>query len=511
MEPSFCCRPVGWDPDAFDGRSFCRARHSSGSFLSAEHASGLICQPCSAAVDDASDANPDEQKYRFEATKGRWGDRPEHQFTKPTGQKRDVVAKGMKRFEIGKVAPVQPAWEQLSPNVICVLGFNPSAFTLNGTCCYLVGTGKKRLLIDTAETDYGQEQFIEALDSCMQANGIEGLQEILITHWHHDHYGGIPGLLERYGRDIPIGKIPNPTNYFWLVNMVRDRGLAPYLEHEDGTPRYVVPPGTLPKDFVIPPACVLEWPDEEAEAGEQLSWDPVRRTKAELIRDYGFIKRSYKFHENLEHKWNFHEISHGDIIRTEGASLVAYHTPGHAYDHCSFWLQEEKSLFSGDHVLGWGTTFMADLYEYMVTLQFMIALKPVHLYPGHGPMIDDGLGLLERYIVHRKEREDQVEDVLLQSSDAISVSGIVDKIYTETPQNRKWMARENVGKILRKFDKAGIAIPFMKREDGTVDRFDFPQGMFLRDLPPGLVWVHRFHFRVGAGRVEARERPKGKL
>lgn len=495
MEPLCCCVPLDDDPDQFDGREFCRDLLVTNASSSVGYAKGLVCQPCS-AVQGVGDANPDSQKDVFETTKGRWGDRPADAFTKPTGGARDVVAKGMRRFEIGKVAPPQPAWEQLSDNVICVLGFNASSFTLNGTCCYLVGTGKRRLLIDAAEADRGNDQFMAALDDCMQANGIEGLQEILITHWHFDHYGGIPKLLEKYGHDIPVAKIPNPANYWGTLDEIRHRGLLPYLEHEDGTPRVSSPQ----RDGAIPPECILEWPDEEAEAGKPLSWDFAKRTKLELIRDYVLIKRSHMFSEQLEKVWNYHPLSHGDVIHTEGATLVTYHTPGHAVDHCSYWLQEDKCLFSGDHVLGWGTTYMNDLYDYMMTLQFMIALRPVHLYPGHGPMIDDGLGLLERYIVHRREREDQVEDVLLQSATALTVSEIVSKIYTGTPKHRLWMAEENVTKILRKFDKAGVAMSFLQLEDGAVERFEVPADVhFIRNFPKGCMWLHRFHFRGESG------------
>jgi glyoxylase-like metal-dependent hydrolase (beta-lactamase superfamily II) len=299
-------------------------------------------------------------------------------------------------------------------------------------------------------------------------------------------------------------KIPNPSSYFSTVEVIKERGLLPFLEDEHGEARFKPVMGS-PKDLPIPEDKVVVWPDEEAEAGKVLSWDPVQRTKMELIRDYWFVKRSYMYQKQLEEVWNFHRLDHGDVIRTEGATLVAYHTPGHAFDHCSFWLQEEKSLFSGDHVLGWGTTFITDLFDYMKTLEFMVNLRPVHLFPGHGPMIEDGTGLLKRYIVHRKEREDQVEDVLLQESTPLSCKDIVNKIYTNTPRHRMWMALENVSKILRKFDKAGIAKSFIRHEDGTLERFDFPTHfMVMRRLPPGLVWLHRFHFRSGLPRSAAR-------
>uniref|UniRef100_A0A7S2C1J6 LACTB2 winged helix domain-containing protein n=1 Tax=Alexandrium andersonii TaxID=327968 RepID=A0A7S2C1J6_9DINO len=173
-------------------------------------------------------------------------------------------------------------------------------------------------------------------------------------------------------------------------------------------------------------------------------------------------------------------------------------------------MQEDKSLFSGDHVLGWGTTFIFDLYDYMTTLQFMIALRPVHLFPGHGPMIEDGVGLLERYIGHRKEREDQVEDVLLQRPDPVSIPDVVHTLYTNTPPERLWMAQENVQKILRKFDKGGIALSFMRQADGTLERYSFARNwMAMRRLPENLVWLHRFHFRAETREEDALPSPLG--
>ena len=95
----------------------------------------------------------------------------------------------------------------------------------------------------------------------------------------------------------------------------------------------------------------------------------------------------------------------------------------------------------------------------------MIKLKPVHLFPGHGPMIADASGLLDRYIQHRRARENQVEDLLLGSELPISSDAVVGALYTGTPPERIWMAKENVQKVLRKFVRAesGLAAPFAHR------------------------------------------------
>ncbi|KAF5008811.1 hypothetical protein FDECE_4924 [Fusarium decemcellulare] len=84
-----------------------------------------------------------------------------------------------------------PAVERLSPACIRILGGNPGKFTLQGTNTYLLGTGRRRLLIDTGE---GRNAWISSIrDTLQQENAT--IDAALITHWHHDHTGGIKDLL----------------------------------------------------------------------------------------------------------------------------------------------------------------------------------------------------------------------------------------------------------------------------------------------------------------------------
>ncbi|GAQ08561.1 beta-lactamase-like protein 2 [Aspergillus lentulus] len=87
-----------------------------------------------------------------------------------------------------------PDVEQISPRVIRVLGQNPGKFTLQGTNTYIVGTGTKRLIIDTGQ---GIPEWADLIKETL-SRGDFSLSDVLLTHWHGDHTGGVPDLLRMY-------------------------------------------------------------------------------------------------------------------------------------------------------------------------------------------------------------------------------------------------------------------------------------------------------------------------
>ncbi|CAI4224931.1 unnamed protein product [Auanema sp. JU1783] len=90
----------------------------------------------------------------------------------------------------------------LSPLVIRILGQNPGPFTLQGTNTYLIGNGKKRILVDTGEPNISK--YISELKSALGENEIDS---IIVTHWHNDHVGGLPSVIENVvGKKVPVYK-----------------------------------------------------------------------------------------------------------------------------------------------------------------------------------------------------------------------------------------------------------------------------------------------------------------
>ncbi|KAG1779123.1 beta-lactamase-like protein [Suillus placidus] len=76
---------------------------------------------------------------------------------------------------------------KLSDRVVRVLGQNPGKFTLQGTNTYFIGEGKDAYI----------PQLESALsDTCKLTNPNEPhISDIIISHWHQDHTGGLNSVL----------------------------------------------------------------------------------------------------------------------------------------------------------------------------------------------------------------------------------------------------------------------------------------------------------------------------
>ena len=157
------------------------------------------------------------------------------------------------------------------------------------------------MLIDTGDADFTAE-YLPVLQRAVKECGATGIDQIVLTHWHRDHIGGVQAVLSHFGRDIPVRKFmpaegPEPT-----------------------------------------------WSGEGSISLE------------EALQDCQLVP-----------------MHDGDTLSTEGATLRVIHTPGHANDHVVLTLEEERSMFTGDNVLGTGTPVFHDLSLYLRSLQRMQA------------------------------------------------------------------------------------------------------------------------------------------
>jgi len=170
--------------------------------------------------------------------------------------------------------------------------------------------------------------------------------------------------------------------------------------------------------------------------------------------------------EVLKMPWAGHDAAAGNrltaigdnaVVKGEGVSLRAIHTPGHAPDHLCYYLEEERAVFTGDVVLGAGTTVIpddtGDLGQYMNSLNRLLELDLETIYPAHGPVIRKPKEKIREYIAHRELRERQVLDAL--TGGPLEVMTIVKKIYVDVPEYLHPAAASSVRSHLKKLGKEG--------------------------------------------------------
>lgn len=127
------------------------------------------------------------------------------------------------------------------------------------------------------------------------------------------------------------------------------------------------------------------------------------------------------------------ELRDHDIIKGDGWTLEALHTPGHTSNHLCFALQEENILFSGDHIMGWSTSVVSPpdghMGDYLSSLERVKARNFKRIWPTHGTSIDNPTEFVSEYIAHRYIREDQILDAIKDGLKTIT--DMVASIYKD--------------------------------------------------------------------------------
>jgi glyoxylase-like metal-dependent hydrolase (beta-lactamase superfamily II) len=105
-----------------------------------------------------------------------------------------------------------------------------------------------------------------------------------------------------------------------------------------------------------------------------------------------FKKLTHQDTESDLKLFNYHPIVDGQVFTEQGITLKAIATPGHTDDHISFYLEEECAIFTGDLVLGAGTSKFEDLEALLGSLRRLLSFSGLkRLYPGHGPVVEHGI------------------------------------------------------------------------------------------------------------------------
>ncbi|KAJ5964144.1 uncharacterized protein N7479_004020 [Penicillium vulpinum] len=274
--------------------------------------------------------------------------------------------------------PYLPAVTELSTEVVRILGGNPGNMQLQGTNTYLVGSGQSRILIDTGQ---GCPIWLTTLVKYLDQHQLS-ISQVLLTHWHTDHTGGLPALLAQY----------------------------PHLA-----------------------AAVHK---ARPDSGQ-------------------------------------HSIHDGQTFTAQGTTLRALFTPGHSQDHMCFVSEESGAMFTGDNVLGHGTSVVTeDLGEYMKSLQVMtrsIYNEDITVgYPGHGAVIEDLPARLIVWSRHWELREKKVLSAFIGGNTKIMASFTTREIILRLyGPELEAMAGPFVAQVLSKLadeGKVGLAVTAQEKK-----------------------------------------------
>ena len=157
-------------------------------------------------------------------------------------------------------------------------------------------------------------------------------------------------------------------------------------------------------------------------------------------------------------------LADGDTVTLEGVTLRAVHTPGHASNHLCYLLEEERLLFTGDHVMQGSTVVISppdgNMQAYFASLDKLLRLDLAALAPGHGRLITTPHVEVRRLVAHRLKREEKVVGALARKNPG-TLDELVALAYDDVSEKLHPVARRSLHAHLIKLAAEGRA-----RENG---------------------------------------------
>jgi glyoxylase-like metal-dependent hydrolase (beta-lactamase superfamily II) len=149
----------------------------------------------------------------------------------------------------------------------------------------------------------------------------------------------------------------------------------------------------------------------------------------------------------------------GDTVDCGAFQLRAVHTPGHASNHLCYLLEQQKLLFTGDHVMQGSTVVISppdgDMATYLRSLERLLALDLAAIAPGHGHVIDKPHDEVRRLIAHRMKREQKVLGAFAARNGPATLDELLPLVYEDVPQRAHPVARRSLHAHLIKLRDEG--------------------------------------------------------
>jgi glyoxylase-like metal-dependent hydrolase (beta-lactamase superfamily II) len=151
----------------------------------------------------------------------------------------------------------------------------------------------------------------------------------------------------------------------------------------------------------------------------------------------------------------------GERMQFDGLWLTAIHTPGHASNCVCYLLENERLVFTGDHVLeGVSPVILppdGSMSAYLHSLEKLMGYDFERIAPGHGGVMESGKQVLESLRRHRLAREDKVLRAMILLGPA-SVDGLTPTVYDDVPPERHSWAKLTLEAHLIKLVRDGRVI-----------------------------------------------------
>jgi len=146
----------------------------------------------------------------------------------------------------------------------------------------------------------------------------------------------------------------------------------------------------------------------------------------------------------------------------EGVTLRAIHTPGHASNHLCYVLEEERTLFAGDHVMQLSTVVInppdGDMAAYIASLRALLQEDLEWIAPGHGFLMPDPKRAIEAIVQHRLQREAKVLEAVRALGPA-SEEALLQRVYDDVPPRLHGVAMRSLKAHLLKLQHEGRVAP----------------------------------------------------
>ena len=151
----------------------------------------------------------------------------------------------------------------------------------------------------------------------------------------------------------------------------------------------------------------------------------------------------------------FETVEDGDIMDTGKYQFRCIQTPGHTPGHMCLYEENEKILFSGDHVLGDITPVLSPekglekpLRAYLESLERIRSLSINIIHPGHRSSMTKPYERIEELKEHHRSRLNEIISILKSAGSPMNAYEVASKmswkmrkkIWETAPRQQRWFA-----------------------------------------------------------------------